>query len=155
MIWLALFHRMARRAAFPKADRTPADSVVKPQTRPIVVTRADWMAIASAFIEGRALPLRSVLHTLKTETYMDAVTIFCDCACSGNPSPTCVRYSVMARAVALWLDRFCNRNLPYPEMVEDAARRAGRFIELVLLSVSEAGEKTVDRQEDLNPGEAI
>lgn len=33
-------------------------------------------------------------------------------------------YSAVARIIALYLDRFCDRSLPYPEMVAEAARKA-------------------------------
>lgn len=39
------------------------------------------------------------------------------------------RYATAARAIALHLDRFCNRALPYDEMIADAARKAGEEID--------------------------
>lgn len=39
------------------------------------------------------------------------------------------RYATAARAIALHLDRFCNRAMPYDEMIADAARKAAEEIE--------------------------
>ena len=40
-------------------------------------------------------------------------------------------YPEAARAIALWLDEFCDKSLRYPEMIADAARRAAKEIELL------------------------
>lgn len=34
------------------------------------------------------------------------------------------RYTAAARVIALYLDEFCDRSLPYDEMIAEAARRA-------------------------------
>lgn len=38
-------------------------------------------------------------------------------------------YAAAARTGALWLGKFCNRNLSYPQMLADASRKAAREIE--------------------------
>ncbi|MDY7038752.1 MAG: hypothetical protein SV375_21685 [Thermodesulfobacteriota bacterium] len=46
-------------------------------------------------------------------------------------------YPEAARAIALWLDEFCDKSLRYPEMIADAARRAAKEIELLRCEASQ------------------
>jgi hypothetical protein len=39
------------------------------------------------------------------------------------------RYATAARAIHLWLKDFCNEKLPYPEMIEDAARKVAQALD--------------------------
>jgi predicted nuclease with TOPRIM domain len=41
------------------------------------------------------------------------------------------KYATSARAIALWLNEFCNDKLPYDEMIAEAARKASAEIEQV------------------------
>jgi hypothetical protein len=38
-------------------------------------------------------------------------------------------YASSARAIHLWLKEFCNENLPYNQMISQAARDAAKYIE--------------------------
>jgi len=54
-------------------------------------------------------------------------------------------YPEAARAIALWLDEFCDKSLRYPEMIADAARKAAQEIELLRC---EAPNKPVEQTAD-------
>jgi len=53
-------------------------------------------------------------------------------------------YPEAARAIALWLDEFCDKSLRYPEMIADAARRAAREIELLRCEKTSQPANTLD-----------
>jgi len=65
-----------------------------------------------------------------------------ECQCGGlHADPPCVLnaagewvdprtdYPACARAIALWLDEFCDEGLPYPGMIAEAARRARKALD--------------------------
>lgn len=57
-------------------------------------------------------------------------------------------YGKSARIIALYLSRFCNRSLPYDEMISDAARKADEHIHVLKRALMQAIR---DGHTDLSP----
>jgi hypothetical protein len=57
-------------------------------------------------------------------------------------------YPAAARSIALWLKDFCNEDLPYPEMIADAARKAAKEIDRLTKNPVTQWVKCKDRLPD-------
>lgn len=62
---------------------------------------------------------------------VDSKVPFLGFRCELNERVAIMEYDESARAIAVHLSEFCDRSLPYPDMVADAARKAAeRIIDL-------------------------
>jgi len=59
-------------------------------------------------------------------------------------------YEESARVIALWLDEFCDKKLPYPSMIAEAARQASEKIENLRKTLDTAHDELIDVEENLD-----